>query len=177
MTTQTATKTQKDKSANAEQMFINKVKLKNDGTAAIYYRTTCDSNAQEVYFQGKDEVTEDFKRAFQATVSGFTGVIPKLASEVSRITMNAIKFDYGKDEFLKTALYSVKYAFNDQNNAVINISTPPLPIYKEGMENTFTISGKDEEALHEVIAKAKSYINGESRVTQMKLVVDNTEEK
>ena len=177
MTTQTATKTQKDKSANTEQMFINKVKLKNDDTAEICYRTTNDNNAQEVHFQGKDEVTEDFKRAFQATVSGFTGVIPKLASEVSRITMNAIKFNYGEDTFLKSALYSAKYQFNEQSNAVMNLNTPPLPIYKEGMENTFTISGKDEDALHEVIAKAKAYINGESRTTQMKLVVDNTEEK
>ena len=39
------------------------------------------------------------------------------------------------------------------------------------MENTFTISGKDEEALHEVIAQAKAYINGETRTKQMKLVV------
>ena len=177
MTTQTVTKEKKDKSANKKQMFINKVKLNNDGTAAIYYRTTCDHNAQEVYFQGKDEVTEDFKRAFQDTVNGFIAIIPRLAPESSRITMNAIKFDYGKDEFLSSALYSAKYAFNDQTNAVMNLNTPPLPIYKEGMENTFTISGKDEEALHEVIAKAKAYINGESRTTQMKLVIDNTEEK
>lgn len=63
------------------------------------------------------------------------------------------------------------------NNAVINISTPLLPIYKEGYENTFCISGKDEEALHKIIEKAKAYINGETRTKQMKLVVDNTEEK
>lgn len=58
----------------------------------------------------------------------------------------------------------------------MNLNTPPLPIYKEGMENTFTISGKDEEALHEVIAKAKAYMKGDTRTKQMKLVVDNTEE-
>lgn len=45
------------------------------------------------------------------------------------------------------------------------------------MGNTFCISGKDEELLHEVIAAAKAYINGETRIKQMKLVVDNTEEK
>ncbi len=175
--TAAATKEKKDATTNSKQMFINKVKINNDNTASIYYRTTCDSNAQEVYYQGKEEVTEEFKKVFQATVRGFTSVIPRLAPEGSKIQMNVIKFDYGKDEFLKSALYSVKYSFNEQNNAVINISTPLLPIYKEGMENTFTISGKDEEALHEVIAKAKAYINGDTRVKQMKLVVDNTEEK
>lgn len=170
-------KEKKEATTSSKQMFINKVKINNDNTASIYYKTTCDSNAQEVYYTGKDEVTEDFKKAFQAAVKGFTSCIPRLESEANRITMNCIKFDYGKDEFLKSALYSIKYAFNDQNNAVINISTPLLPIYKEGMENTFCISGKDEELLHEVIAAAKAYINGETRIKQMKLVVDNTEEK
>lgn len=173
----TAVKEKEENTTSSNQMFINRVKINNDNTAAINYRTTCDSNAKEVLYQGKEEVTEDFKKAFQKTVDGFVGCIPKLASESNKITMNVIKFDYGKTEFLEKALYSVKYAFNDQNNAVINISTPLLPIYKEGMENTFTISGKHEEALHKVIAKAKAYINGDTRTKQMKLVVDNTEEK
>lgn len=173
----TAVKEKEENTTIGNQMFINKVKINNDNTATINYRTTCDSNAKEVFYQGKEEVTEEFKKAFQKTVDGFVGCIPKLASETNKITMNVIKFDYGKTEFLEKALYSVKFAFNDQSNAVINISTPLLPIYKEGMENTFTISGKHEEALHEVIAKAKAYINGETRTTQMKLVVDNTEEK
>ena len=47
--------------------------------------------------------------------------------------------------------------------------------YKEELENTFCISGKDEDALHEVIAKAKAYINGETKTTQMKLVIDNSD--
>ena len=173
--TKTATKEKKENTTNKNLMFINKVKINNDNTAAIYYRTTCDSNAQEVFYQGKDEVNEEFKKAFQNTLQGFTSVVPRLAPDISKMCMNAIKFDYGKDEFLKSALYSVKYEFNEQNNAVMNFNTPPLPIYKEGMENTFCISGKDEEALHEVIAKAKAYINGETRTKQMKLVVDNTE--
>lgn len=174
MTAATAAK-EKNTTKSQNLMFINKVKLNNDGTAAIYYRTSCDSNSKEVFFQGKEEVTEEFKTTFSATKKGFIGCIPRLDRDLNKIQMNAIKFDYGKDEFLKSALYSVKYAFNDQNNAVINISTPPIPIYKEGFENTFCISGKDEEALHEVIAKAKAYINGETRTKQMKLIVDNTE--
>ena len=177
MTTKTAVKEKKDATTNSKQMFINKVKINNDNTASIYYRTTCDSNAQEVYYQGKEEVTEDFKAAFQATIKVLINVIPKLQLDSSKLQMNAIKLDYDKTEFLKSALYSAKYQFSEQTNAIMNLNTPPLPIYKEGMENTFTISGKDEEALHEVIAKAKAYINGETRTKQMKLVVDNTEEK
>ncbi len=175
--TTAATKEKKDATTNSKQMFINKVKINNDNTASIYYRTTCDSNAQEVYYQGKEEVTEEFKSAFQATIKGLINVIPKLQLDSSKLQMNAIKLDYDKTEFLKSALYSAKYQFSEQTNAVINLNTPLLPIYKEGMENTFCISGKDEEALHEVIAKAKAYIKGETRTMQMKLVVDNTEEK
>lgn len=177
MTTKTATKEKQHPTTNSKQMFINKVKINNDNTASIYYKTTCDSNAQEVYYTGKEEVTEEFKNAFQATVKGLTNVITRLAPDSSKITMNSIKFDYDKTEFLKSALYSAKYNFSEQTNAVIKLNTPPLPIYKEGMENTFCISGKDEESLHEVIAKAEAYINGETRIKQMKLVVDNTEEK
>lgn len=167
--------TEKDNTASKNQMFIVKVKINNDGTAAINYRTSCDSDTKEVYYQGKDGVTEEFKSIFQETVNGLIGCIPKLTGDKNKITMNSIKFDYGKDEFLKSALYSAKYAFNDQNNAVINLNTPPLPIYKEELENTFCISGKDEDALHEVIAKAKAYINGETKTKQMKLVVDNSD--
>ena len=168
-------KEKKDATTSRKQMFIHKVTINSDNTASIYYKTTCDSNAQEVYYTGKEEVTEEFKNTFQATVKGLTNVITRLAPESSKITMNSIKFDYDKTEFLKSALYSAKYNFSEQTNAVINLNTPPLPIYKEGMENTFCISGKDEESLHEVIAAAKAYINGETRTKQMKLVVNNTE--
>ena len=175
MVTATAEKEKTNDSTNTNGMiFIQKVKLNNDGTAKISYKKSTDLFAEESTFTGKDQITEEFKKAFQSTVRGFTSCIPRLAPEASKITMNCIKLVYGKDEFLQSALYSVKYAFNDQNNAVINISTPLLPIYKEGMENTFCISGKDEDALHEVIAKAKAYLKGETRTKQMSLIVDNT---
>lgn len=94
--------------------------------------------------------------------------------------MNAIRLEYSKDNFLKSALYSVKYAFNDANNAVVNISTPLLPIWQEDFDDkTFCISGKYEVLLHETIAKAKAYINGETRTKQLsclEVVVDNTKE-
>lgn len=157
-------------------MYIVRVQLKNDNTASIFYRTSTDKDAKEVYYSGKEQVTDDFKKTFQGAVEGFLGVIPRLTPDKEKITMNVIKFDYDKQGFLKSGLYSVKYAFNDQSNAVTNINTPPLPIYKEGMENTFTIAGIHEETLHEVIEKTKAYINGDTRIKQMKLVVDNSEQ-
>lgn len=174
MATATAEKTKKDKTNKTESMFIERVKINNDKTATINYRTTCDASAQEVFYQGKDGVTEEFYNIFQSTVSGLVEAVPRLKADFNKIEMNAIKFDYGKDEFLKSALYSAKYKFNDAANGVMNLNMPPLPIYKEGMENTFSISGKDEDTLHEVIAKAKAYIAGDTRTKQMKLVVDNT---
>lgn len=175
--TKTNTKEKSESTNKVEGMFIVKVKLNNDNTASIFYRTSTDKEAKEVYYTGKDQVTEEFKKAFQATVQGFCGVIPRLAADNDKITMNVIKFEYNKSGFLDKALYSVKYAFNEQNNAVVNISTPLLPIYKEGMDNCFTIAGIHEEALHDVIAKAKAYINGETRTKQMKLVIDNSTEQ
>lgn len=174
--TKTNTKEKTESTNKVEGMFIVKVKLNNDNTASIFYRTSTDKEAKEVYYTGKDQVTEDFKTIFQATVDGFLGCIPRLAPDKNKITMNAIKLDYDKSGFLSSALYSCKYAFNEQNNAVMNFNTPALPIYKEGMDNCFTIAGIHEEALHDVIAKAKAYINGETRTKQMKLVVDNSEE-
>lgn len=174
--TKTNTKEKAESTNKVEGMFIVKVKLNNDNTASIFYRTSTDKEAKEVYYTGKDQVTEAFKEAFQACVQGFCGVMPRLAPDSDKITMNMVKFDYDKSGFLNSALYSIKYAFNEQTNAVVNISTPLLPIYKEGMENTFTIAGIHEEALHDVIAKSKAYINGETRTKQMKLVVDNSEE-
>ena len=171
----TVEKEKKSDSTNTKGMiFIQKVKINPDNTAKVWYKKSDDLFQEERTASGQDQVLEEFSKAFQSTVMGFTSCIPKLAPESNKITMNCIKFDYGKDGYLQSALYSIKYAFNDANNAVINISTPLLPIYKEGMENTFCISGKDEEALHEVIRLAKAYINGETRTKQMSLIVDNT---
>ena len=45
-------------------MFIQKVKVNNDNTATIVYKTSNDLSAQEVNFTGKDQITEDFAKAF-----------------------------------------------------------------------------------------------------------------
>ena len=105
--------------------------------------------------------------------------MPILAKDIANITMNAIKFDFGKNNgALKQVLYSVKYAFNPANNAVVNISTPLLPLFKDGMdEKTFYIAEAHEEILKETIELAKAYINGDTGTVQGKLnlVVDNEE--
>ncbi len=158
---------------------INKIKINNDMTAVINYVQSGDLSSSEVVFTGKEKVTNEFFKKFQENVEGFVGCVPKLGSDISNITMNAIKFDYGKDNgALKNVLYSIKYAFNPANNAVVNISTPMLPLYKEGMdEKTFYVSEKHEELLKETIELAKAYINGDTGTVQTKLnlVVNNEE--
>ncbi len=180
--TKTATieKESKNTPTNTKGIFIDEIQITNANTAVISYRTLNDSYSQEITYKGQEEITEEFKNIFQQNVEGFIGVFPALAKDAKKITMNIIKFYYGKDSFLKNALYSVKYAFNQANNAVVNISTPSLPIWQEGFdEKTFCISGKYEVLLHETINKAKAYINGETRTKQLsclEVVVDNTKE-
>lgn len=175
MTVQTKEKETKEPTQTKDLIFINNIKINNDGTARIYYRTSNDISAKEVYYNGKEPITEEFAKAFQATREGFCGVIPALEKDISKIKMNVIKFEYDKTDYLCKALYSIEYYFNSQKNAVINISTPMLPIYNESFdEKTFCIAGKHETALHEIIALAKKYMNGETRTKQMSLIVDNT---
>ncbi len=158
---------------------INKIKVNNDKTAVISYVQSGDLSSSEVVFTGKEKVTDEFYKKFQENVEGFIGCVPTLGKDSANISMNAIKFDYGKNNGrLRNALYSVKYAFNNSNNAVLNISTPLLPIYQDDFdEKTFCISGKHEQLLHETIELAKAYINGDTATVQTKLnlVVDNKE--
>lgn len=108
---QTAQKTTNDTTASSNILFINKVKINNDGTAAINFSSSSAQNAQEVAFQGKEEVTKDFFETFQATVKSLLNALPRLTADEKKITMNVIAFNYGKDEFLSSAGYSAKYAF------------------------------------------------------------------
>lgn len=158
---------------------INKVKINNDQTAVINYVQSGDLSSSEVVFTGKEKVTNEFLKKFQENVEGFVGCMPILAKDIKNITMNAIKFDYGKGNGpLSSVLYSVKYAFNPANNAVVNISTPMLPLHKEGMdEKTFYISEKHEELLKEVIELAKAYINGDTGTVQQKMNLEVTNDE
>ena len=156
---------------------INKIKINNDKTAVINYVLSGDLSSSEVVYTGKERVTDEFFKKFQENVEGFICCVPALKKDMNNITMNAIKFDFGKNnDALKNALYTVKYAFNSANNAVLNISTPLIPLYQDDFdENTFCISGRHESLLKEVIELAKRYINGETGTVQTKLnlVVDN----
>ena len=89
------------KGQTPDMIFINRIKVENNGTAAINYRTPNDKSAKEVYYKGKNPITEEFARLFQNCKTGFTSIIPALYSEMPDITMNVIKFDYGKDDFLE----------------------------------------------------------------------------
>ena len=158
------------KGQTPNMIFINRIKMENDGTASINYKVSNEVNAKEVSFRGKEQVTTEFSKLFQETTDGFTSIVTKLHPDINKLTMNVIKFDYGKSDFLEKALYSVKYAFSEQNNAVINISTPMLPIYKEEFgDKTFCLSGRYVDQLYEVIEAAKRYINGETKVKQQDL--------
>uniref|UniRef100_A0AAU8ATA2 Uncharacterized protein n=1 Tax=Dulem virus 31 TaxID=3145749 RepID=A0AAU8ATA2_9VIRU len=169
-----AVKGNEEKTTATNSLLITYIKFNKNDTAIVKYRKTQKMSIEEITHNGQDGVTDDFMQKFNKAKDGFIECMPLLRPDRPKISMNVIEFFYDKSDYLQSALYSVKYAFNDQNNAVINISTPPLPIYKEGMENTFCISGKDEEALHDVIESAKAYINGDTRTKQMKLIVDNT---
>lgn len=153
-------------------LYITKIKFK-ENKAIINFKDEQKLSLKEGVYTGKDEVTEDFKNVFQQAVDTFVELLPDLKKSKAQIKMNALRFDYDKQGFLEKVLFSTVWTFNNQGN-VINLNTPQFPIYKPEMsETTVAISGKDEELMHEIIAKAKAYMNGETRTKQMKLVVNN----
>lgn len=154
------------------EIKINKIKILNDNTAEISYKSKTELGTEHIAYAGIEQVTGDFQRAFQDTVNGFIATIPILEKHQHKITMNCIQFEYDKTDKLQNVLYSVKYAYNEKNNSVVNISTPKLPIYRDEFdENTFCVCGKDEQDLYSVIEFAKAYLKGETRTKQMKLEV------
>jgi hypothetical protein len=154
-------------------LYITKIKFK-ENKAVINYRDEQDLSLKEGTYTGKDEVTEEFKNLFQKAVDTFVELLPELKKSKSQIKMNALRFDYDKQGFLEKVLFSTVWTFNSQGN-VINLNTPQFPIYKPEMsETTVAISGKDEELMHNIIDKAKAYMNGDTRTKQMSLIVDNT---
>ena len=90
--------------------------------------------------------------------------------ERTNIKMNSIECKYNDNELISKALYSVKYRFNPANNAIVNISTPEMPIASDGGDDkTFCISGRYIDLLYDVTALAWKYINGETRTKQMQI--------
>lgn len=172
-----ATKEQNENTTGRKGLFIKKIKLDPKGTAIIDHESLDSLFMDAGTYTGTDQVTEEFKNIFQSATSIFCALIPGLKREEPSFRMNAINFDYDKVGFLEKASFSVVYTFNKQGN-VLNLNTSLFPIYKETMsETTVAVSGKHEELLHEIIKKAKAYINGESRTKQGKLalVVDNAQ--
>ena len=80
---QTAAKEKESTTQSKNLMFIQKVKVNNDNTATIFYKTSNDLSAQEVSFTGKDQITEEFSKAFQNAVTGFTSCITEFASQTA----------------------------------------------------------------------------------------------
>ena len=148
-----------------KKALISKVKIEKDLTATIEFKKATDMDTSQIVFTGKEKVTEEFAATFQQTVSSFVEIMPALKNEAHNITMNSIKFDYGKDEKLEKVSYAVKYT--PQKNVLTNI-----PIYKDSFsETTFAVSGKDESLLYSILELAEKYINGDTRTKQMKLEV------
>lgn len=147
------------------KILITKVKLNKDDTAHIEFKKSDNLGSGATIWDGEEKVTEEFKNAFLDCKEGFLGCLPALESKKDNITMNCIKFGYNKgSDKIENALYSIKYNFNPANNAVVNISTPQLPLYKDSFdEKTFCISGKHEKALYNVVDLAVKYLNGDTR--------------
>lgn len=159
--------------AKRGEILIDKIKIEHKKATINYHKTTDFDDTTTVYV-GKEEVTEDFLKAFEGCTAGFASVMPEL--KTAKMTMNCLSFTYDKSNEIEKALYSVKYKFHYAGNQVINLNTPQLPIYKDNFdEKTLYISGKDVDAFYTVIDYAKKYINGDTRTKQMKLVVDNTD--
>lgn len=168
----TATKTKEENTTKITGMFIKRIQIK-EGRWIINYSNDTDAALNAGTFTGKDECTEEFKNLFQTSKEIFGEIFPVVRKELANTKMNAIQLVYDKQGFLEKVLFSVIFTLKQGN--VINISTPQIPIYKENMaETTLAVSGKHVELLHEIIAKAKDYMNGETRTKQMSLIVDNT---
>ena len=176
--TKTNVKTKEENTNNVNgEIFIKSVKITN-GLAKISYSTTNDLAAVDATYEGKEEVSDDFRNAFNKNLCAIPEILKPFKNHTKDLTMNVIRLGYNDKGFLDNAAYSVKYAFLPNNNQVVNLNIPKLPIYKEefGDSEKFCISGKDIDNLHEMIAKAKAYMKGETKTRQMKLVVDNTQE-
>lgn len=172
----TIEKEEKDTTKSKNMVFIDCIQITPENKAIIEYKTSNDEAAQSITYTGKEEVTSEFADAFQKNIDTFCMIMKPMANDAKHCTMNKIRFNYQKDnDFLDNVLYSIKYAFNNVNNAVINISTPKIPIYQSDFaDNVYCISGECVDYLHKTIALAKKYMKGDTRTKQMKLVVDNT---
>lgn len=149
---------------------ITKIKVNNDQTATINFKDSSDMDTKEIVFTGKEKITDEFNKTFQSAINSFVEILPPLKGATKDLTMNAIKLEYGKNEKIEKVSYAVKY--KPQNNIITNIPVNNVPIYKEEFsEKTFSVSGKDEKLLYEILDYAQKYIAGDTRTKQMKIEV------
>lgn len=152
-------------------MNITKIKVAGDYTATIDYQVDNDTSIEKRSFEGKEQITDDFIRAFQNTRNTFVEYLTKLKNDVHRIKPLELKFEY-KAGSLKNVAYTVCYAPTDEINTPVNITTPKLPIWTDkAKEGTFYVSGQDIDIINEVRKFAENYIKGDTRTKQMKLEV------
>jgi hypothetical protein len=169
----TALKEKQDSTNNVTGLFIKQITMK-ENKAMIKLLDENDFKVQDINFNVKDEVTGEFKELWNSALQIVVEINPQLKKELPALKLNHIQFYYDKSGFLSDASFSVIWTFDD-NGHVLNLNYSKFPIYKPEMsENTVAISGKHEELLHEIIKKAKAYMNGDTRTKQMSLIVDNT---
>ena len=151
---------------------ITRIKVNNDQTATINFKESGDMDTKEITFSGKEKITDEFNKIFQDSVASFVEICPAFKTYQKDLTMNAIKFEYGKDDRIEKVSFAVKY--QAQTNIIANIPINNVPIYKEEFtEKTFSVSGKDEQLLYQILEYAEKYIAGETRTKQMRLEVVN----
>lgn len=149
---------------------ITRIKVNNDQTATINFKEAGDMDTKEIVFTGKEKITDEFSKTFQDSVTSFVEICPAFKNFAKDLTMNAIKFEYNKSEKLEKVSFAVKY--QPQSNILANIPVNNVPIYKEEFtEKTFSVSGKDEKLLYEILEYATKYIAGDTKTKQMKLEV------
>lgn len=148
--------------------LITKIKIENDLTAIIEFKKTTDLNTSEIVYIGKEKVIDDFFKKFQQAKESFLEIIPALKNDKTNITMNVIKLDYENKDKISKVSYSVKY--KPQKNVITNIPVNSIPIYKEAFsDKQFSVSGKDEALLYDLVELAKKYMAGETNTEQQKL--------
>lgn len=166
--TQTNLKEKEESTNKTTGLYIKQITMK-ENRAVISLYDENDFRTQDGNFNVKDEVTEDFKTLWDSAKSIIIALNPQLTKEITALRLNHIQFFYDKNGFLSDVSFSVVWTFDTQGH-ILNLNYQKFPIYKPEMaETTVAISGKHVDLLHEIIAAAKRYMEGETRVKQQDL--------
>ena len=146
---------------------ITKIKVNKDLTAIVYYKNSSKLDTREIVFKGGEKITNEFNQAFQNTTYTLTEIIPGLQSDIGKLKMTAVAFDY-KGSNLDKVSYIAEY--KPQKGITAELPIKKVPIFREDIKS-FSVSGKDVELLNSILDYAKKYIEGETRTKQMKIEV------